>query len=68
MATKKPLGKRNFIAAAIKHPGALTRQAKRAGESPMAFARQHVHSKGTTGRRARLAVTLRGLARRKKGG
>lgn len=56
---------KNFIKKAIKHPGALTRKAKAAGESPMAYAHQHEHDKGTTGKQARLAVTLRKLAKRK---
>jgi len=47
-----------FIAKAIKHPGALTRSAKAAGKSTMEFAREHKHSKGTVGKRARLALTL----------
>lgn len=51
----------HWIAGAIKHPGALTRKAKRAGESPMEFARSHEHAKGVTGKQARLAVTLRGM-------
>ena len=50
---------KHFIASAIKHPGALTRKAKKAGESPMAFAEKHKHDSGTTGRQARLAITLR---------
>lgn len=50
---------KNFIAKAIKHPGALTRSAKAAGKSPMEFAREHQHDSGTTGKRARLAMTLR---------
>lgn len=54
-----------FISKAIKHPGALTAQAKRAGESPMEFAREHAHDTGTTGKRARLALTLRKLAKNK---
>lgn len=49
---------KNFIAKAIKHPGALTRKAKAAGESPMEFAREHKGDSGTTGRQARLAITL----------
>lgn len=53
--------KHKFIKSAIKHPGALTAQAKRAGESPMAFAREHQHDSGTTGKRARLALTLQGF-------
>lgn len=56
---------KKWISGAIKHKGALTRKAKAAGESPMAFARSHKHSKGTTGRQARLAITLSKM--RKKG-
>ena len=55
-----------FIQKAIKHPGALTRQAHAAGQSPMAYAEEHKGEGGTTGKRARLALTLRRLARRKK--
>lgn len=58
------VGGGNWIAGAIKHPGALTRQAHAAGQSPMAFAAAHKGDSGTTGRRARLALTLRGLARK----
>ena len=54
-------GNSNFIQKAIKHPGALTRQAKKAGQSPMAFAASHQDSPGVTGKRARLAMTLRKL-------
>jgi hypothetical protein len=54
-------GGRKWIAGAIKHPGALTASAKKAGMSPMAFASKHEHDSGTTGRRARLALTLRGF-------
>jgi hypothetical protein len=49
---------KKWISSAIKHPGALTRKAKAAGESPMAFAREHKGSSGTTGKQARLAITL----------
>lgn len=52
---------KHFIQGAIKHPGALTKQAKAAGMSPMAFARAHQHDSGTTGKRARLAITLVGM-------
>lgn len=51
----------NWIAGAIKHPGALTRKASKAGESPMEFAREHEGSKGKTGKQARLAIILKGL-------
>jgi hypothetical protein len=53
---------KNWIKGAVRHPGALTRKAKAAGKSPMAFAREHKGDKGTTGRQARLALTLRTIA------
>lgn len=62
MAISRP--RKKFISKAIKHPGALTAQAKAAGQSPMAFASQHASDSGTTGKRARLALTLRRLAKR----
>ncbi len=49
---------KKWIAGAIKHPGALTKKATAAGESPMKFAHEHASDKGTTGKQARLAVTL----------
>lgn len=59
-AGKLKSGKK-WIAGAIKHPGALTKKAKAAGESPMTYAHEHAHSKGRTGKQARLALTLRGF-------
>ena len=50
---------KHWIAGAIKHPGALTRKAKAAGESPMEYAHEHKGDSGTTGKQARLALTLR---------
>jgi hypothetical protein len=50
---------KHWIASAIKHPGALTKKATAAGESPMQYARQHEGDKGTTGKQSRLAITLR---------
>jgi hypothetical protein len=44
--------------------GALTASAKKAGESPMQFASEHKHDSGTTGKRARLALVLRGLKKK----
>lgn len=55
---------KNFIQSAIKHPGALTKSAKAAGMSPMAFARSHKGAKGVTGQRSRLALTLAGFSKR----
>lgn len=61
MATRK----KNWIKGAIKKPGALRAQAKRAGAmtkkgtiSPD-WLKKQAKKKGTTGRRARLAQTLR---------
>lgn len=54
----------NWIGQAIKHPGALTRSAKKAGKSPMAFARAHKGAKGTLGRRSRLALQLAGFSKK----
>lgn len=51
--------KRKFIAKAIKHPGALTKLAKKSHEAPMEYAREHVHSKGRKGKEARFALLLR---------
>jgi hypothetical protein len=54
-----------FIKSAIKKPGALTASAKRVGQSPMAFAESHKHDSGKTGQRARFALVLRGLRKKK---
>ena len=56
---------RKWIAKAIKRPGALTRKAKASGMSTMSYARKMRHAPGRTGRQARLAITLKGLSRRK---
>lgn len=42
----------------IKHPGALTRAAKRAHESNHEYEEEHKHDSGTAGKRARLALTM----------
>ncbi len=62
MARSRP---RKWIQSAIKRPGAFTAQAKRAGESVGEFAREKQHAGGKTGRRARLAMTLRRMAKRR---
>lgn len=54
-----------FIQKAIKHPGSFTKQAKSAGKGVMQFAREKMHASGTTGRRARLALTLAKLRKKK---
>ena len=47
-----------WIKTAIKHHGALTAAAKKAGMSTHEYAKKHKDDKGTLGRRARLALTL----------
>jgi hypothetical protein len=55
------LSQKKWIQGAIKHPGALTKKAKKAGESPMEYAHEHMHDSGKTGKQARLAMTLRNM-------
>lgn len=57
---------KNFIQNAIKHPGAFTKQAHGAGESVGEYAQEQKHAGGVTGKRARLALTLRKLAGKRK--
>ena len=52
---------KHWIQGAIKHPGALTKKANAAGESPMGFASQHKGDSGKTGAQSRLALVLGGL-------
>ena len=56
----------NFIQKAIKHPGAFTASAKAAGKSVGEYAEEEKGAKGTLGKRARLALTLRKLAKKRK--
>jgi hypothetical protein len=56
---------RKWIQQAIKRPGALTKKAKAAGMSPMAYARKMKNAPGRTGKQARLALTLAKLRRKK---
>jgi hypothetical protein len=55
------VAEKKWIAGAIKHPGAFTAKAKKAGKSVAEFAAMHKHSKGVLGKQARLAITLRGM-------
>jgi len=52
-----------FIAAAIKHPGALTKKAKAAGQTVTEFCGKK-HDDTTTQRQCNLAKTLRGFNKR----
>jgi hypothetical protein len=59
--------KKNFIAGAIKHPGALRKElhVKKGHKIPMAKLKKASHAKGVEGRRARLAMVLKRLGHRK---
>ena len=54
-----------WMQGAISRPGAETEKAKKAGKSPMEFAREHYHSPGLTGQQARFAVNAQKGKRRK---
>lgn len=58
--------KKFFIQAAIKHPGALRRQLGAKDHIPLSKLKAAAKKGGTLGRRARLALTLRKLVKRKK--
>jgi hypothetical protein len=57
--------KKNWIKSAIKKPGSFSAAAKRAGMSTQAYARKKQNAGGKTGRRAKLALTLAKLRKRK---
>ncbi len=57
----------NFIKAAIKHPGAMTKSAKREGVSNSKYEQEHKHDSGKAGQRARFALVLKGLHHVAKG-
>lgn len=57
---------KKFIQKAIKHPGSFTKEAKSAGKSVHEFAEMKKHASGKVGKRARLALTLEGMHRKKK--
>jgi len=52
---------KNWIAGAIKHPGAMTAAAKREGVSNSEYEQEHKGDSGKSGQRARLALSLKGL-------
>jgi len=63
---------KKWIQTAIKNPGALTATARaegaitKRGTVKVDWLKKKAKEKGTTGRRARLALTLRGFSRKKK--
>lgn len=62
-AKKKP---KKFIQEAIKRPGAFTAKAERAGKTVAEFAEEKESAPGRLGKQARLAQTLRKIARKRK--
>lgn len=54
-----------FIQAMHMKKGAFKKQAKAAGKGTMEYAQEEKNAPGKTGKRARLALTLRKLAKRK---
>jgi hypothetical protein len=58
----------NWMASAVKRPGALRAKAQRAGVSTMAFARSHDTGGSRTARQARLAETFAKFRPKKKAG
>lgn len=57
---KKPRGgTKNWMAGAVKHPGAMTAAAKREGVSNSAYEQEHKGDAGLAGKRARLALTFK---------
>jgi hypothetical protein len=60
------MAKKNWIAGAIKHPGAFSAKAAKAGASTKAYAEKEKGASGTTGKQARLALTLMGMKKGKK--
>lgn len=50
-----------WIQKAIKHPGAMTKAAKREGVSNAKYEQEHKHDSGKAGKRARLALALKHL-------
>lgn len=62
------MAKQKWEQSAVKHPGAFTAEAKRAGMSVAAYAQKMQNAPGKTGKRARLALTFERQARQNKQG
>lgn len=60
------MASKNWIAGAIKHPGAFSAKAKKAGVSTSAFAKKQKGKSTVTGDQARLALTLMKMHPKKK--
>ncbi len=57
---------KHWIAGAVKHPGAETAAAKKAGMSTQEYMQKHKNDSGTAGKRARLGLALSHMAKRRK--
>lgn len=55
------MGKKHWIAGAIKHPGVEKAAAKKAGESTHEYMEKHTSAPGKAGARARLGLRLEGM-------
>lgn len=55
---------KKWIAGAIKHPGAEKKAAAAAGMSTHAYMEKHKNDSGTSGRRARLGLTLSRMSKK----
>ena len=51
----------DWIKKAVKHPGAFSEKAKKAGKSVRQYALEKQHDSGVLGKQARLALTLEGM-------
>lgn len=60
--------KNKWEQSAVKHPGAFTAEAKRAGMTVAVYAEKMKDAPGKTGSRARLALTFERQARQRKQG
>ena len=56
---------KNFIAGAIKRPGAFTAKAKAAGKPVQEYATEKEHAKGRIGQEARFAKVLNRISKNK---
>jgi len=55
---------KNWIKGAIKHPGALRKQAKASGQTVDQYCAGKTKGNSTTAKRCRLAKTLKGMRRK----
>lgn len=56
---------KKWIKGAVKHPGAEKAAAAKAGLSTHAFMEKHKNDSGTSGKRARLGLTLSRMSKKK---